>query len=177
MHHSFAHSLLRRLSLLVALAVAGLVLPALQAAPVSVAGTYEAEGTVVMAKPAYEGTVAMRALLSLEFNHARGRQAHGGIAGFEIVQEERSLKIITKNADGRIEWTGEWTRNGGFQATEEGVKFLIRAKRPSDEVFMFTLSPASNGAAMTVQIQRIENTMTGPLGHDVGVFLFLRAAE
>lgn len=177
MHSRFPHPLFRRLSLLVTLVITGFALPALHAAPVSVAGSYEAEGTVVTAKPAYDGPVAMRALLSLEFNHARGRQAHGGIAGFEVVQEERSLKIITKNADGRVEWTGEWTRNGGFQATEEGVKFLIRAKRPSDEVFMFTLTPASNGAAMTVQIQRIENTMTGPLGHEVGVFLFLRAAE
>jgi hypothetical protein len=132
---------------------------------------------VVSAKPAYDGPVSLRALLALEFDHARGLKAHGGIAQVEIVQEERSLKIVTKNTEGRQEWTSEWTRNGGFQATDEEVKFLIRAKRGGDEVFMFTLSPASNGAAVTVKIQRIENTMTGPLGHDVGVFLFLRAPE
>ncbi len=159
------------------LAVACLALPVLRAAPVSVAGTYEGEGTVVSAKPAYDGPVSLRALLALEFDHARGLKAHGGIPQVQITQAERSLKIETKNAEGRVEWTGEWTRNGGFQATEAEVKFLIRAKREGGEVFMFTLTPASGGAALTVQIQRIENTMTGPLGHDVGVFLFLRAAE
>ncbi len=132
---------------------------------------------MVTAKPAYDGAVSLRALLALEFDHARGLKAHGGVTQLEIVQTERSLKIHTKNAEGRVEWTGEWARNGGFEATEEGVKFLIRAKREGGDVFMFTLAPASNGAAMTVHIQRIENTMTGPLGHDVGVFLFLRAAE
>jgi hypothetical protein len=162
---------------LAALAVACLAVSALRAAPVSVAGNYEGEGTVVSAKPAYDGAVSLRALLALEFDHARGLKAHGGIAQVEIVQAERSLSIHTKNSEGRLEWTGEWTRNGGFQATNEEVKFLIRAKRGGDEVFMFTLTPASNGAALTVKIQRIENTMTGPLGHDVGVFLFLRAAE
>lgn len=165
----------RRLSNFLVLTLACLVLPALRAAPVSVAGAYEGEGTVVTAKPAYDGPVSLRALLALEFDHARGLKSHGGITQIEVVQEERRLKIHTKNAEGRLEWTGEWTRNGGFQATDEGVKFLIRTKREGGDVFMFTLAPASNGAAMTVQIQRIENTMTGPLGHDVGVFLFLRA--
>jgi hypothetical protein len=165
------------LSRLAIVAVACLTTSALRAAPVSVAGEYEGEGTVVMAKPAYDGAVSLRALLALEFDHARGLKAHGGMAKIEIVQEERSLKIHAKDAKGRAEWTGEWTRNGGFQATEDAVKFLIRSKREGGEVFMFTLAPASDGAAMTVQVQRIENTMTGPLGHDVGTFLFLRTAE
>lgn len=164
-------------SLAVLFLFSGLALNALRAAPVNIAGTYEGEGTVVMAKPEYSGTVSLRALLALEFDHARGLRAHGTHLKVEVVQEERILKIHTKDDKGRHEWTGEWTRNGGFQATEDGVKFLIRTKREGGEVFMFTLAPASDGAAMTVQIQRIENTMTGPLGHDVGTFLFLRAAE
>lgn len=155
----------------------GLGLTALRAAPVDVGGTYEGEGRTVLAEPAYDGSVSLRALLALEFDHARGLRSHGGIAKVEVVQEERSLKITTKNADGRQEWTGEWARNGGFQATEEGVKFLIRTKREGGELFMFTLSPAADGAAMTVKIQRIENTNLGPVGFDVGTFLFLRTAE
>lgn len=155
----------------------GLALSALRAAPLDMGGIYEGEGTVVMAKPAYDGPVSLRALLALEFDHERGLKAHGGIAKVEIVQAERSLKIVTKNTEGRQEWSDEWTRNGGFQATDEGVKFLIREKRAGGEVFMFTLAPAADGAAMSVRIQRIENTMTGPLGHDVGTFVFLRAAE
>jgi hypothetical protein len=155
----------------------GFALSALRAAPVNIAGTYEVEGTAVMAKPAYDGPVSLRALLALEFDHARGLKAHGGIAKVEIGQEERSLKIATKNAQGRQEWSDEWTRNGGFEATENGVKFLIREKRVGGEVFMFTLTPAADGKAMSVMIQRIETTMTGPLGYEVGTFLFLRAAD
>ena len=169
------HALSRSLALL--FLFSGLALSALRAAPVNIAGTYEGEGTVVMAKPEYSGTVSLRALLALEFDHARGLKAHGGIAKVEIIQEERSLKVITRNAEGRQEWTGEWTRNGGFQATEDGVKFLIRAKREGGDVFMFTLAPAADGNAVSVMIQRIETTMTGPLGYEVGTFLFLRAAE
>lgn len=169
------HAFPRLLALL--FAFSGLAVSALRAAPLDMGGTYEGEGTVVTAKPAYDGPVSLRALLALEFDHARGLKAHGGIAKVEIVQAERSLKIVTRNAAGRQEWSDEWTRNGGFQATEDGVKFLIREKRAGGEVFMFTLAPAANGNAMSVRIQRIENTMTGPLGHDVGTFLFLRAAE
>lgn len=149
----------------------------LSAAPAQVGGTYEAEGTVVTTKPDYTGTVSLRALLALEFDHARGLKSHGGVRQVELLQAERSLKITSRDAEGRPEWTGEWTRNGGFQATPDVVKFLIRAKPPSEEVFMFTLAPAAGGAALSVMIQRIETTMTGPLGYDVGTFLFLRAAE
>lgn len=155
----------------------GFTLSVLRAAPVDISGNYEAEGRVVLAEPAYDGPVSMRALLTLDFDHTRGLRAHGGITKVEIVQEERSLKITTRDADGRQEWTGEWTRNGGFQATEEGVKFLIRTKREGGELFMFTLSPAAEGAAISVKVQRIENTNLGPVGFDAGTFLFMRSAE
>lgn len=155
----------------------GFAVTTLCAAPVNIGGTYEGEGTVVMAKPAYDGPVSLRALLALDFDHARGLKAHGGITTVEVVQEERSLKITTKNASGRQEWSDQWTRNGGYEATEEGVKFLIRTKREGGELFMFTLTPAANGAALNVQIQRIQSTNLGPVGFDVGTFLFMRAAE
>jgi hypothetical protein len=164
-------------SLALLLLFSGLALSAVRAAPVSVAGVYEGEGTVVMAQPEYSGMVSLRALLALDFAHDLALRTYGTHLKVEIVQEERRLKIHTKDAKGRHEWTGEWTRNGGFQATEAGVKFLIRSKRQGGDVFMFTLAPAADGAAMTVQIQRIEHTVTGPLGHDIGTFLFLRTAE
>lgn len=156
---------------------AGLALNTLHAAPVSIGGIYEGQGMAVLTEPAYEGPVSLRALLSLDFDHARGLRAHGGITKVEFLQEARSLKVITRDADGRQEWTAGWNRNGGFQATEEGVKFLIRTKTTGGQLYMFTLNPASDGRAMTVKIQRIENTNTGPLGFDIGTFLFLRAAE
>ncbi len=154
-----------------------LALPGLRAVSVDVGGRYDAEGTVVMAQPAYDGPVSLRALLALDFDHARGVKAHGGVTAFEITQEERKLRIQTRTAEGRVEWTGEWTRNGGFEATESGVKFLIRAQRLADGMFLFTLNPASDGAALTVRIQRVENSLTGAVGHDVGTFIFLRDAK
>lgn len=156
---------------------AGLAVSALSAAPMNIGGAYEGQGMAVMTEPAYEGPVSMRALLSLDFDYPRGLRAHGGVTRVEFVQEERSLKIITRDADGRQEWTAEWNRNGGFQATAEGVKFLIRTKPTGGQLYMFTLNPASEGAAMTVKIQRVENTTRGPIGYDVGTFLFLRADD
>lgn len=139
-----------------------------------VGGAYESAGTVVEATPRYDGPVSLRALLALELDLALGAQTTGNIATVEIEQEDRKLVIRTKDESGRVEWSGEWRRNGAFEATKDGVKLLLRAKRHGEDFFMFTLSPVNAGAALTVRVERIRSTARGPESEPVGTFLFLK---
>lgn len=151
-----------------------LALPALRAAPVAVAGSYEAEGTVVQNGSGYTGPVSLRALLALDFDLAQGSLRHPDITAVEIEQEEWNLWIRTRHANGAVEWSAGWARNGGFEATKDGVKLLLRAKPGAADFFMFTLSPVNDGAALAVKVEKIEATKFGPTGKEIGTFLFLR---
>lgn len=166
--------MIRRLPLSLLVLLAGVAVTALRAAPVVVAGTYECEGTVVHAEPAYAGPVSLRALLALDFDLAQGSLRHPDITAVEIEQEEWNLWIRTRNAAGAVEWSAGWQRNGGFEATKDGVKLLLRAKPGADDFFMFTLSPVNDGAALAVKVEKIEATKFGPTGREIGTFLFLR---
>lgn len=154
--------------------LACLFVGSLQAAPVSVAGTYEAEGTAVQAAGGYTGPVSLRALLALDFDLAQGSLRHPDITAVEVEQEEWNLWIRTRNSAGAVEWSAGWQRNGGFEATKDGVKLLLRAKPGADDFFMFTLSPVNEGAALAIKVEQIEATKFGPTGKEVGTFLFLR---
>lgn len=142
-----------------------------------VSGVYESAGTVVEATPAYDGPVSLRALLGLELDLALGAQQTANITAVEIEQEEKKLVIRTKDDTGRVEWSGEWRRNGAYEPTKDGVKLLLRAKRSGEDFFMFTLSPVNEGAALAVKVERIRPTARGPIADPVGTFLFLRAAR
>jgi hypothetical protein len=140
-----------------------------------VGGVYESAGTVVEATPAYAGPVSFRALLGLELDLALGAQQTANITAVEIEQQEKKLVIRTRDDTGRVEWSAEWRRNGAFEATPDGVKLLLRAKRYGEDFFMFTLSPVNEGGALTVRVERIRTTTQGPTAQPVGTFLFLRA--
>lgn len=147
-----------------------------EAAPVSIAGVYECEGTVVQTASGYAGPVSLRALLALDFDLPQGSLRHPDITAVEIEQEERHLRIRTRNAGGIVEWSADWSRNGGFEATKDGVKFLLRAKAAgTDGLFMFTLSPVKDGAAMLAKVEQIQTAKLGPAAKEIGSFLFLRA--
>lgn len=140
----------------------------------SVAGVYESEGSVVQAESGYNGPVSLRALLALDFDLAQGTLRHTDIPWIQIRQEVESLVIRTRRTGGELEWSAEWKRNGGFEATNDGVKLLLRAKNNRDDLFMFTLTPVHERAALAVKIQKIEASKFGPVGREIGTFLFLR---
>lgn len=141
-----------------------------------IGGVYESAGTVVEATPPYNGPVSLRALLGLELDLALGAQQTTNVTTVEIEQGEKKLVIRTKDDTGRVEWSGEWRRNGAYEATPDGVKLLLRAKRHGEDFFMFTLSPVNEGAALTVRVERIKSTTLGPASQPIGTFLFLKAA-
>lgn len=153
-----------------------LALLTLNAAPVSIAGAYESEGTVVQTASPYAGPVSLRALLALDFDLAQGSLRHPDVTAVEIEQEEWNLWIRTRDAKNAVEWSAGWQRNGGFEATDTGVKLLLRPKPGASDLFMFTLSPINDGAALTVRVEKIEATKFGPVGKEIGTFLFLRTA-
>jgi hypothetical protein len=140
----------------------------------SIAGVYESEGSVVAADSSYRGPVSLRALLALDFDLPQGTLRHTEIPTIQIRQEVESLVIRTRRANGELEWSAEWRRNGGFEATDDGVKLLLRSKQNRDDLFMFTLSPVHERTALAVKIQKIEASKFGPVGREVGTFLFLR---
>jgi hypothetical protein len=142
-----------------------------------VGGVYENAGTVVEATPAHDGPVSLRALLSLELDLTLGAHRTANITAVEIEQEDRKLVIRTKDDTGRVEWSGEWRRNGAYEPTKEGVKLLLRTKRQDEDFFMFTLSPVNEGAALAVKVERIRTTARGPTAEPVGTFLFLRTSR
>jgi hypothetical protein len=151
---------------------------ALAAEPVtSVVGIYESEGSVVHAESGHEGPVSLRALLALDFDLAQGAARHPEITRVDIQHDVSTLTIRTLKAKGEVEWSAEWKRNGGFEATKDGVKLLVRGKRNRDDLFMFTLSLINQDAALLVKIERIEPGRVGPIGKPVGTFLFLRATR
>jgi hypothetical protein len=161
--------------LLGALAFVVLALAAARADSVaSVAGSYESEGTVVQADSGYNGPVSLRALLALDFDLAQGSLRHPSIAKVDVRQDLSTLAIRTRKAGGELEWSAEWKRNGGFEATKDGVKLLFRGKQNRDDVYMFTLTTVNDGGALTVKIEKIEASKFGPVGRNVGTFLFLR---
>lgn len=141
-----------------------------------VGGVYESAGTVVEATPAYAGPVSLRALLALELDLALGAQQTANITAVEIEQEDKKLVIRTKDDTGRVEWSGEWRRNGAYEPTKDGVKLLLRAKRFGEDFFMFTLSPVNEGGALVVKVERIRTTTLGPTSEPIGTFLFLKSA-
>lgn len=140
----------------------------------SITGLYESEGSVVHTDSGYDGPVSLRALLALDFNLAQGTLQHTGIPWIQIRQEVDSLVIRTRRTGGELEWSAEWKRNGGFEATDDGVKLLLRAKQNRDNLYMFTLTPIKERTALAVKIQKIEASKFGPVGREVGTFLFLR---
>jgi len=147
---------------------------ALRAAPVAVGGLYENEGTAVQTETGYTGPVALRALLAADFDFARGLTVNPDVQAIEVIQKERLFEIRALKEKGAVEWSAEWQRNGGFEATDTGLKFLLRTKRKDDDFFMFTLSPLNDGAILQVQIDLIHATTFGPQRKDQGTFIFLR---
>lgn len=170
---------LRRLPLLAAaLALLLGAVASVSAAPaVSVAGTYDSEGTTVQTESGYDGPVSLRGLLALDFDFAGGVRLHSDITAIEIAQDEKQFSIRALKEDAKPEWSAKWLRNGGFEATPDGVKFLIRPARKEEHFFMFTASLLNNGAALLIKIERIQSSPTGPVGAPIGTFLFLRAAD
>ncbi|HEX2860361.1 MAG TPA: hypothetical protein VHN79_01925 [Lacunisphaera sp.] len=162
---------------LVAVGVA-CVLPApLRAAVPSLSGTYESEGSIIETTSDYAGPVSLRALLALELDLALGAKKHADISRIEIEQKDRTFTIRTRDEKNAVEWTGRWERNGGYEATPEGVKILLRPSRASADLFMFTLTTIKDGAVLMVEVQRVEPGKFGPLGKPVGKFLFLRVPD
>lgn len=167
------HRWLARLALLLLAAIG----PARAADFAWVGGVYESAGSVVEATPTHDGPVSFRALLGLELDLTLGSHQTANITAVEIEQEEKKLVIRTKDDTGRVEWSGEWRRNGAYEPTRDGVKLLLRAKRHGEDFFMFTLSPVNEGTALAVKVERIRPTVRGPTAEPVGTFLFLRAAH
>jgi hypothetical protein len=139
-----------------------------------IAGNYESEGTVVQTDSGYKGPVSLRALLALDFDLAQGTFRHPAIPRIDIRQDSETLAIKSRRTDGSLEWSAEWKRNGGFEATSDGAKLLLRSKTNRDDLFMFTLSTVNAGGAIAVKIEKIEASKFGPVGREVGTFLFLR---
>ncbi len=159
---------------LIAPAVACVAALSLPAAVPSLTGDYDSEGSVVESESGYSGTVSLSALLSLQLDLAAGSIEHGSVARVEIEQRDRTFTVRTKDTDNKQVWTGTWERNGGYEPTEQGVKILLRHARFGDDFFMFILSPINDGAALLVDVQRIQASRFGPTGKPFGKFLFLR---
>jgi hypothetical protein len=155
--------------LLTALAQAASPLP-------SITGTYDSEGSVVESESGYTGAVSLSGLLGLQLDLAAGSIEHGSVARVEIEQRDRTFTVRTKDDDNKQVWTGTWERNGGYEATKDGVKILLRHARFGEDFFMFTLTTINEGAALLVEVQRIQATKFGPVGKPFGKFLFLRAS-
>lgn len=160
-----------RLLLSALLLLAALRLPA---APVSVAGVYENEGSVIAAESSYRGPVTLRALLGLEFDHALGVLQHAAVSQVEISQRTDSLLVRLLDERGAVDWHGRWRDNGGFEANAECVKFLLRAPQDREDVFLFTLTPVHSGAGLLVRVQFVHATTFGPSGTELGLFYFAR---
>lgn len=143
-----------------------------------VAGNYESVGTVAHAESGYDGPVSLRSLLALDFDLAEGVRRNPDIARIEIIQEQQRLLVRSRRANGKIEWTGEWGRDGGFEATIEGVKLLLRSRRHDAQLHMLTLSTIKEGTILLVKVEQITLHPTGgPTAKPVGTFVFLRASE
>lgn len=161
---------------LLAVAAVCFVAAPLRAAVSSVTGSYESEGRIVETDSDYTGAVSLRALLGLEFDLARGLRLHADVTQVDLEQHDRTFTIRTKNAKGDTEWSAKWERNGGFEPLKEGVKLVIRGRSGGTDLCMFTFSPLNEGAALLVEVQRLKDSVSGPIGQPVGKFLFLRAA-
>jgi hypothetical protein len=146
----------------------------LRAAPVSIAGSYENEGTVIASASAYRGPVTLRGLLGLEFDHALGVLRHAHISRVEINQRDDSLRIDLFDDWDQNDWHGRWRNNGGFEANADGVKFLLRSVQHREELILFTVTPVNAGAALLVRVQFVHASMFGPSGTEIGVFYFAR---
>ncbi len=155
-------------------AFALLAVSLLPAAPISIAGSYEAEGTVIEADSPYRGPVSWRALLGLEFDHALGVLQHAHVTRVEIIQRDDSLRIDLFDDLDLNHWHGRWRNNGGFEASAESVKFLLRAPQQRDDLFLFTVTPVNAGAALLVRVQAVHASTFGPSGTELGLFYFAR---
>lgn len=163
----------RRFFLLVACAL--LAASSLRAAPVSIAGIYENEGTVIESASAYRGPVTLRALLGLEFDHALGTLRHAHISRVEINQRDDSLRIDLLDDWDQNDWHGLWRNNGGFEANAECVKFLLRSPQHREDLILFTVTPVNAGAALLVRVQAVHASTFGPSGTELGLFYFARS--
>ena len=146
-----------------------------EARAIDVSGVYANSGTVVAADPGpAAGAVSLQGLLGLEFDLALANALHSQTSRVEVRQTASIFRMVCKDVDGVVTWSGQWKMGEGYGVEEGQVNLIFRSKRFENDGFQFALSMASGDNLLLVDVRRVTSTWFGPVVKPIGVFLFSR---